>query len=151
LYVTTPSSPVVTWSMDDPESGMSHFLIGVGSFPFQDDLLEFRRVDSLSRSIDLDLFNFTLYEGLTFHVTVTGVNMLRLETTLTSQQVVVDWTPPESGDVVDGNVTSPISHEYVDVDYQREKGVLSAHWSGFQDVESDIVEYHWCIGTAQGM
>ena len=151
LYVTTPSSPVVTWSLDDPESGMSHFLLGVGSFPFQDDLLGFRRVDSLSRSIDLDLFNFTLYEGLTFHVTVTGVNMLGLETTLTTQQVVVDWTPPESGDVVDGNVTSPISHEYVDVDYQLEKGVLSAHWSGFQDVESGIVEYRWCIGTAQGM
>ena len=151
LYVTTPSSPVVTWSIDDPESGMSHFLLGVGSFPFQDDLLEFRRVDSLSRSIDLDLLNFTLHEGLTFHVTVTGVNMLGLETTLTSQQIVVDWTPPESGDVVDGNVTSPISQEYVDVDYQHEKGVLSAHWSGFQDVESGIVEYHWCIGTAQGM
>ena len=151
LYVTTPSSPVVTWSIDDPEGGMSHFLLGVGSFPFQDDLLEFRRVDSLSRSIDLDLFNFTLHEGLTFHVTFTGVNMLGLETTLTSQQIVVDWTPPESGDVVDGNVTSLISQEYVDVDYQHEKGILSAHWSGFQDVESGIVEYHWCIGTAQGM
>ena len=151
LYVTTPSSPVVTWLIDDPESGMSHFLVGVGSFPFQDDLLGFERVDRLSHSIDLDLFNVTLHEGLTFHVTVTGVNMLGLETTLTSQQVVVDWTPPEPGNVVDGNVTSPISHEYVDVDYQREEGVLSAHWSGFQDVESGIVEYHWCIGTAQGM
>ena len=70
---------------------------------------------------------------------------------MTSQQVVVDWTPPESGDVVDGNDTSPISHEYVDIDYQRKKGVLSAHWSGFQDVESGIDAYHWCIGTAQGI
>ena len=150
LYVTTPSAPVVMWSIDDPESGISHFLVGVGSFPFQDDLLGFQRVDSLSRSIDLDLLNFTLNEGLTFHVTVTGINMLGLETTLTSQQVVVDWTPPESGDVVDGNLTSSISQEYVDIDYQREKGVLSAHWSGFQDAESGVVEYHWCVGTAQG-
>ncbi|KAJ7389340.1 hypothetical protein OS493_032197 [Desmophyllum pertusum] len=150
LYVTTPSSPVVTWSIDDAESGISHFLIGVGSFPFQDDLLGFQRIDGLSRSIDLDVLNFTLHEGLIFHVTVTGVNMLGLKTTMTSQQVVVDWTPPESGDVVDGNLTSPVSQEFIDVDYQREGGVLSAHWSGFQDTESGVVEYHWCVGTAQG-
>ena len=150
LYVTSPSAPVVTWSMDDPESGMSHFLVGVGSFPFQDDLLTFHRVDSLSRSLDLDLINFTLYEGLIFYVTVTGVNMLGLETSITSQQVVVDWTPPESGEIADGNFTSPITQRFVDVDYQTEKGILSAHWHGFQDAESDVVEYSWCIGTTQG-
>ncbi|KAJ7389359.1 hypothetical protein OS493_032216 [Desmophyllum pertusum] len=119
-------------------------------FPFQDDLLGFQRIDGLSRSIELDVLNFTLHEGLIFHVTVTGVNMLGLKTTMTSQQVVVDWTPPESGDVVDGNLTSPVSQEFIDVDYQREGGVLSAHWSGFQDTESGVVEYHWCVGTAQG-
>ena len=151
LYVTTPSAPVVTWSIDDPESGISHFLVGVGSFQFQDNLLGFQRVDSLSRSIDLDLLNFTLHQGLTFHVTVIGVNMLGLETTLTSQQVVVDWTPPESGDVMDGNLTSPVSQEFIDVDYQNEKEALSAHWSGFQDTESGVVEYNWCVGTTQGM
>ena len=150
LYVTSPSAPVVTWSIDDPESGISHFMVGVGSFPFQDDQLAFQRVASLSRSLDLDLVNFTLREGLTFYVTVTAVNMVGLETTLTSQQVVVDWTPPVSGDVADGNLTSPDSDEFIDVDYQSERGVLSAHWSGFQDAESGIVEYRWCIGTAQG-
>ena len=149
LYVTSPSAPVVTWSIDDPESGLSHFLVGVGSFPFQDDLLSFQKVDSLSRTLDLDLLNVTLREGLTFYVTVTGVNMLGLETTLTSQQVVVDWTPPIAGDVVDGNLTSPDSGEFIDVDYQRELGVLSAQWSGFEDAESGVVEYRWCVGTAQ--
>lgn len=150
LYVTTPSAPVVTWSIDDPESGVSHFLVGVGSFPFQDDLLSFQRVDSLSRSLDLDQVNFTLSQGLPFYVTVTGVNMLGLETTLTSQQVVVDWTPPTAGDVVDGNLTFPRSEELIDVDYQRDQGLLSAHWHGFEDAESSVVEYKWCVGTAQG-
>ena len=150
LYLTSTSAPVVTWSIDDPESGMSYFLVGVGSFPFQDDLLAVQRVDSLSRSIDLDLKHFTLREGLAFYVTVTGVNMLGLETTLTSRQVVVDWTPPIAGDVVDGNLTSPESEEFIDVDYQSDTGVLSAHWSGFKDTQSGIVEYQWCVGKAQG-
>ena len=151
LYVNTPSAPVVTWSIDDPESGLSHFFVGVGSFQFQDNLLGFQRVDSLSRSIDLDKLNFTLHQGLVFHVTVIGVNMLGLKTTLTSQQVVVDWTPPKSGLVIDGNLTSAASQEFLDIDYQHDTGVLSAHWKGFQDTESDVVEYKWCVGTTQGM
>ncbi|KAL9987450.1 hypothetical protein ACROYT_G001763 [Oculina patagonica] len=151
LFLTSSSAPVVTWSMDDPESGISHFLVGVGSIPFQSDLLPFQRIDSLSRSLDLDQVNFTLYEGLMFYVTVTGVNMLGLETFLISQQVVVDWTPPEAGEIVDGNRTMPMTEVFIDSDYQRDKGMLFAHWSGIQDSESDVIEYQWCVGTAQGI
>ena len=150
VFLTSPSAPIVTWSIDDPESGISHFLVSVGSFPFQNDLLAVQRVDSLSRSLDLDLANFTLNEGLTFYVTVTGVNMLGLQTSLVSQQVVVDWTPPEIDKIIDGNRTIPSTQTYVDSDYQREKGMLFAHWSGIQDPESDVTEYHWCVGTSQG-
>ena len=150
LYVTSPSAPVVTWSIEDPESGIKYFMVGVGSFPHQDDVMPFNRISGLSRSVDLDTLNLTLSEGLSFYVTVIGVNMLGLETTLTSQQVVVDWSPPVAGQVMDGNKISLESHEFVDIDYQGERGVLSAHWYGFKDRESDVIEYHWCIGTKQG-
>ena len=93
LFITSPSAPKVTWSIDDPESGISHFTIAIGSLPFQDDLLSIQNVDRLSHSIDLNQANFTVYEGLSFFVTVSGVNMLGLETSLVSQQVVMDWTP----------------------------------------------------------
>ncbi|KAL9987468.1 hypothetical protein ACROYT_G001781 [Oculina patagonica] len=137
LFLTSLSAPVVTWSIEDPESGISHFLVSAGSFPFHNDLLAAQYVDSLSRSLDLDQVNFTLYEGLMFYVTVTGVNMLGLETIITSQQVVVDWTPPRSGEIIHS-------------DYQRDKRMLSAHWNGIHDSESDVVEYKWCIGKAPG-
>ena len=150
VFLTSASAPVVTWSIDDTESGISHFLVGVGSFPFQDDLLTFQRVDSLSRSIDLDRVNLTLYEGMSFYVTVTGVNMLGLETTLVSAQAVVDWTPPEFDKIVDGNVTKPLTQGFIDSDYERDKGMLFSHWRGIQDPESDVIEYHWCVGTSQG-
>ena len=150
LFLTSPSAPVVTWSIDDPESGISHFLVSVGSFPFQNDLLSIQRVDSLSRSLDLDLVNFTIYEGLSFYVTVTGVNMLGLEITLVSQQVVVDWTPPDFGTILDGNRTKHLPQAFIDSDYQSDKRTLFSHWSGFQDSESDVIEYHWCVGTSQG-
>jgi len=150
MFLTSPSAPVVTWSIDDPESGISHFLISVGSFPFQSDLLATKYFNSLSRSLDLDQENFTLYEGLTFYVTITGVNMLGLETVLTSQQVVVDWTPPEAANIVDGIHTTPMAEVFIHSHYQSDKGILLANWSEFHDSESDVVEYHWCIGTAPG-
>ena len=150
FFITSSSPPVVTWTIDDIESGISHFLVGVGSFPFQSDLLAGQRVDSLSRSLDLDQVNLTLTEGLMFYVSVTGVNMLGLETTLTSKQIVVDWTPPKSGKVLDGNRTLLRTEVFIDTDYQKTNGMLFARWSGIQDVESDIIEYRWCIGRAQG-
>ena len=150
LFLSSSSAPVVTWSIDDPESGISHFLISAGSLPFQSDLIATQRVDSLSRSFDLDEVNFTLYEGLMFYLTVTGVNLLGLETVITSQQVVVDWTPPQSGEIVDGNRTTPMTEVFIHTNYQRDKGMWFAHWSEIHDSESDVVEYHWCIGTAPG-
>ena len=150
LFLTSPSAPVVTWSIDDPESGISHFLVSVGSFPFQSDLIATQHVDSLSRSLDLDQLNFTLYEGLMFYVTVTGINTLGLEIAVASQQVVVDWTPPETGKIVGGNHATPMTEVVIQSGYQRDKRILFAHWSGIHDSESDVVEYHWCIGAALG-
>jgi hypothetical protein len=148
-YMTSLSAPTVTWNMNDNESGLSHFRLGVGSFPFQDDLLNFKKIEGLERSMDLDQLNFTMSQGLSFFVTLTGVNMLELESSLITQQVVVDSTPPSVGLVVDGNKTS-INDVTEDLDYQTNTQVLSAHWYGFEDRESDIVEYKWCIGLQQG-
>ena len=150
LFLTSPSAPVVTWSIDDSESGIRHFLVSVGSFPFQSDLLATRYVDSLSRSVDLEQENFTLYEGLTFYVTITGVNMLGLETVVTSQQVVVDWTPSEAGNIVDGIRTARMADVFIHSQYQSDKGILLAHWREVHDSESGVEEYHWCIGTTPG-
>ena len=150
LFITSPSALIVTWSIDDPESGISHFTIDIGSFPFQNDLLSIQQVNSLIRSIDLHLENFTVYEGLTFFVTITGVNMLGLATSLVSQQVVIDWTPPSVGLIVDGKLTNQLSQTFNYSDDQREKTTLFCHWSRFQDSESDVIEYRWCVGTSQG-
>ena len=150
LFITSQSAPIVTWSIDDPESGISHFTIAIGSLPFQDDLLSIQHVDRLGHSIDLNLANFTVYEGLSFFVTVTGVNMLGLETSLVSQEVVVDWTSPSVGSIMEGKLTDQLSQAIIHNDDQREEATLFCHWSRFQDSESDVTEYRWCLGTSQG-
>lgn len=52
---------------------------------------------------------------------------------------ILDYSPPDIGVVFDGPPTT-------DVDYWTD-GVLAAHWSGFSDPHTDVVEYWWAIGT----
>ena len=144
LFITSSSAPTVTWLLPDRESGVNHYSVAVGTLPFKDDIIGFTYVDKLRNSLDLDEINITLTQGLSFFVTVKAVNNLGLETSVASNQIVVDWNPPIEGSVLEGNRT-------VDVDYQHETHILSSHWSGFHDPESDIKQYHWCIGRTPGM
>ncbi|XP_031557393.1 uncharacterized protein LOC116294015 [Actinia tenebrosa] len=150
LYTTSFQAPSVIWDMNDKESGMNHFRIGAGTFPHQDDLLSFKKIDGPTRSVNMRDLNFTVSKGLNFFVIISGYNMLGLETTLTSQQVVVDWTPPLAGIVIDGEISGDGDPETKDRDYQTSRQSISAHWYGFEDNESDIVHYKWCLGSKQG-
>ena len=153
LYITSASAPTITWQLYDPESGVSLYRIAVGTLASKDDIVTYTPADKLTESLDLDDFNITLTQGFLFFVTVKAVNNLGLEVSVTSQQIVVDWTPPVVGNVMDGNKTVVLDGGHiwpVDVDYQSQTRILSALWSGFYDPESDVKQYHWCIGTATG-
>ena len=153
LYITAKAAPVITWVMEDLESGIKFFEVCVGTFPAGNDVVEYFRVSSQERSFDLEDTNITLTEAIKFYVTVSAMNMLGLRSSITSSQVVVDWTPPETGIVFDGNRTRQCNESipcYIDADYQTDIELLSAHWLGFRDKESNIKEYKWCLGTMQG-
>ena len=52
-----------------------------------------------------------------------------------------DSTPPDPGTVYDG----PPEWSR-DADYTASLSELSAHWTGFSDPHSHLVDYHWAIG-----
>jgi len=60
-----------------------------------------------------------------------------------SSGYTVDTTSPLMGQVLDG------IHEE-DSDYLVERTSFSAHWVGFNDPHSDILEYEWAIGSCTG-
>ena len=68
-----------------------------------------------------------------YYVTVTETNSAGVTTSITSDGVTVDDTPPTSGTVVDG-ITS-------DVDYLNGEDDIRARWFGFEDLESGIDFY----------
>ena len=71
--------------------------------------------------------------GQQYYITVTATNTAGVTTSLTSNGVTVDDTPPISGIVIDGIIS--------DVDYLNGEDDISASWFGFEDLESGIASY----------
>ena len=55
----------------------------------------------------------------------------------------MDTSPPEVGLVLDGRYGD-------DVDYLTNRSSYTAHWEGFTDPHSDIMEYAWAVGSCSG-
>lgn len=59
--------------------------------------------------------------------------------TASSNALTVDTTPPSQGQIeIVGDDTGYITDS------------LKGHWTGFEDKESGIARYQWCIGTGPG-
>ena len=143
IYVFDVTPPIISWTMNEQESVMKEYHFGIGRLPKTDDLYSFTKLVGSQHSINLAEINFDFIHGSSFYITVIGVNVLGLETSMTSPQVIIDWLPPAPGVVRDGNDTS-------DVDFQVDTNHVSATWSEFLDLESGVVEYMFCVGTAPG-
>ena len=81
--------------------------------------------------------------GTKYYVTVTATNGAGATTSITSDGVIVDDTPPSAGIVIDG-VDS-------DEDYLNGEGDITAHWFDFEDVESGIDSYEVALCNARNL
>ena len=66
-------------------------------------------------------------------------------TDIHSDGVALDTTDPVPGEVLDGSVRAD-----GDLDVTPTVGIVAAHWSGFDDQESALSHYEWCVGTSPG-
>ena len=143
VYITGISAPIVSWSMYESESALQEFHLGIGTFPNSDDIFSFTKLNGSTHSLNLDEISFNFTHGLAFYVTVLGINVLGLKSTIVSPQVIVDWLPPTPNIIRDGNETN-------DIDFQFDVEHISATWEEFLDAESVIEEYLYCVGTRPG-
>ena len=52
--------------------------------------------------------------------------------------------PTNGGGILDG------TKEGKDINIQPSRSLVAAHWSAFEDLESDVVEVSWCAGLSYG-
>ena len=85
--------------------------------------------------------NLSLVPGARYVSQITCTNADGFSSTSSSDGVIVDLTPPNSGLVHDG------SSLLADIDYQSSTTFVEAAWTPFEDQESGIIEYRWGLGS----
>ena len=131
-------------SFSDAESGIVRYewAVGSGRRPSQQ-VMAFVDVGLSTDASCVTGGCLQLEDGVTYFVTVRAFNGVDLFVEVLSNGVMVDRVPPTAGSVWDGSMPG-------DVSYQASLDVLSARWSGFEDVPSGVVQYRFGIGTVPG-
>jgi hypothetical protein len=129
-----------TWEQFiDPESMIDSITISVGSQPGFADVGTSRTFSTTATSHTFGAL--LLRHDRVYYGTVCATNKARIKTCVRSDGVLIDTSPPKRGIIIDG-LSQP------DIDYQSNDHTVTAHWFGFNDIESNIRNFHWGIGTS---
>ncbi|XP_070573756.1 uncharacterized protein [Ptychodera flava] len=124
----------------DPHSPVIGYSWKIGSCSECDDVLS---EEDVGLSLDMIASNLNLEAGIKYYTTVTACNAASLCTTVTSDGIIPDNSPPIAGKVYDG-----VSHG--DMAFQFSRTSLSAHWYNFHDPHSQLSHYELRAGTTPG-
>eukprot|EP00058_Branchiostoma_floridae_P022359 XP_002607849.1 hypothetical protein BRAFLDRAFT_117284 [Branchiostoma floridae] len=124
----------------DPHSAIVSYTWSVGVCAGCSDILAPQNV-GLLQAASVDALQLT--PGETYYVTVTACNAADLCTTVSSDGVIPDDSPPVAGRVLDGAQGEEAS-------FQASTSSLAAHWYGFNDPHSGLSHYEWRAGTTPG-
>ncbi|XP_060577218.1 uncharacterized protein LOC132734491 [Ruditapes philippinarum] len=130
----------------DMESGISHYSWAVGTHAGYDDIFPFDDTEEECAKTPENT-PLTLKEGHAYFVTVKAHNKAGLYAVTSSWAFTVEATPPVPGKVYDGPPGK--DGTCIDVDYIENHSTLKAHWKGFHDPHSTMVEYFVNIGSCK--
>eukprot|EP00759_Apiculatamorpha_spiralis_P039827 PhF_6_TR38633/c0_g1_i1/m.57648 len=126
----------------DDESGVykTFFCVGykdkTGNYPCS--LVAIQETTETSLLVPLPLA-----PNITYYWTIFAVNKLGMLSSLSSNGVNIDLTPPTGGEIHDGPAL------FNDAFNHNTNELFGASWRNFVDYESDIHHYEWGIGTAK--
>lgn len=129
-------------AFEDLESDVIRVTWCAGSSTDACDLVEETQLTSTSTSVRKVLVK-PIRNGQRYYITVNATNGAGVLTSLTSDGVTVDETPPTPGTVIDGNV--------LDIDYMNGEQDVSARWLNFEDFESGIEAYQIALCDARNL
>lgn len=115
----------------DTQSGVKEYRIMIGVSPGGH---EISGIQSVGLATNFSWSFPDLEPGVRYFSSVEAVNFVGQSTTLTSDGITIDSTPPEAGIVF----TTKFFH---DERWLKEESTISASWEGFSDFESSIDRY----------
>ncbi len=136
IYTTSTNQLWGMWSSSDPESGIDHFEVGIGTTPSNPDIVSFTNVGT---STAHTLTNLSLTSGLTYYILCKATNNQSLTSAVgASDGITVDTSAPSTPEVADSG------------QYTSSSNSLTASWSSY-DPESAIERYFVAVGSGVGL
>ncbi|XP_070573548.1 uncharacterized protein [Ptychodera flava] len=145
------------WEATDFQSGVVDYQISVGTSPGGNDVLN---------SISHGPSNGGYIGGLTlqrcdpvtgspvYYLSVKATNGAGLQSEPMISSAIRVVANDKTGFVFDGpedHVPGESMDGYVDIDYQRETGTVTAQFNGFESEQHGIVHYEWAVGSQPGL
>ncbi|KAI0241220.1 hypothetical protein LSAT2_032838 [Lamellibrachia satsuma] len=135
-FQSSSSQYCANWNgFGDPESGLTKYVITLGTSAGSDDIVPYTRLshDVTSQCVD----GLHLQHKAVYFVSVTAVNggLVERNVTVNSDGVYVDLTPPVKGVVKDGKDPNE------DERYSSEASTVASTWRQFSDPESGLKSY----------
>ncbi|XP_063408929.1 uncharacterized protein LOC134692410 [Mytilus trossulus] len=124
----------------DPHTTIKTYKIAIGTCAGCDDVLQTHDIGLIYEFV-LKGINFAV--GRRYYTTVTACNTADLCSSVTSDGVIIDNSPPNIGKIKDGA-------DYIDIHYQPLRSYVAATWHGFNDPQSGLDKYSIRVGTSIG-
>ena len=148
----------------DFESGIENYEVCLSSFIQNCSVTTFIDV-GLNTSYTID--GLHLAHGKTFYAIVRSKNRIGMLSETTTDEVLIDLTPPSLKDdeytastlppsvnlnLYGTNMTLTRKNKSIPrVLFRCSEEHLMSSWDEFEDLESEVVEYDWCVGTAKDL
>ncbi|CAC5407073.1 unnamed protein product [Mytilus coruscus] len=124
----------------DLHSTIKAYYVSIGTCPECEDVLVNQ---DIGISNNFNLCHMHLGSGIQYYTTITACYTADMCTSVTTDGVVIDNSPPTQGIVLDGV-------DVYDIEYQSLRNYISAKWYGFTDPQSSIDRFPWRVGTKPG-
>ena len=150
----------------DPESRISLYKVCVTTVPGNCTVTKYIDV---GMDISFTIHELNLLHGESYFAIVKGTNHIGMSSEMATNQILIDSTPPvlkypDNGliNTIRENPTGNISiHQGLQfltkttiqgsdhVRFKCTEELLTADWDEFEDPESQLERYDWCVGTSQ--
>ncbi|XP_048258717.1 uncharacterized protein LOC124137708 isoform X1 [Haliotis rufescens] len=157
-YVTQsdPSSIKATWFAMDSESAIKSYMVAIGTTQGGTDVLNWKDFGS-DRDKYMDELTLTVTDLDTmtpvYYVSVKASNGADLTSDVITSNPIRVVDQDKAGIVIDG-ADSTERANFIgigsDMDYQKDAGVVTVQFAGFESHEHGLTYYDWAVGTTPG-
>ncbi|CAC5398101.1 unnamed protein product [Mytilus coruscus] len=146
-FVKTHRISVKWFGIEDKESGIVQFEIGIGSTNNSADIVRFQNTEMFA---DINGAS-RLIDGHQYYAIVKATNGAGLSSFSASTPFSVDSTAPVIGHIMDiSHPSMQAETDVTDIDYQRNTTSISCQWKGFHDPHSQVTSYYVGLGLTAG-